>query len=378
MLPSLSLALGALTAPWVAAKTTLTYYTTGTVYQKTDPEFDTLYKNVVVAVLAHLLKHAQLQDARLLPYPMKVLFDKLASSRAARYLPHYGESVAGDTRFLWLARPERAKKAVLYLHGGGYLNPLAQQQLAGMVGVWYAVNIEKRYKLGVAVLDYLLTLHGQYYPTQIFEAVSAYRTLTEAGYEVILFGDSCGANLALAVARFAAYPEEARAHFSQYLTFSWDFLPLPAPRLMVLLAPWILPSLAAKSYPGVNHQGEFVDLAINEKGKLYTRGREPDQVTSWAEFGKTTYKDWAQVPAINSGSVLYIYGEREYFREDQERFAAECEIKAHMQPGGIHDNMFVVELLGLKAAMYSRAMEEGAHREKYTFSKVAEFLEGVL
>lgn len=381
--PSPRLTLGVVLVPWVAVKAITQYYTTGTVYQKTDPEFDTLYKNVLVAVLATLATTALATDAKLMPYPMNAMFKKQRGRGAAKDMPRFGEPVALENTFLWVACPEGAKKAILYLHGGGYLFPLAPAQMIGMMGVWWAVDAGKRDNLAIAVLDYQLTTYGKYYPTQLFEAVEAYRELVNQGYEVIVMGDSCGSNLAMAVARYAAYPEEAEAHFSLYTQFDWDFSLVAAPRHLILLAPWTLPTCAAVPFPGMNHKGEFIALRINKKGQLYIKGLEKDEVALFVEFNDTNYKEhWAEVPAFNgNGSVLYIYGEREYFRASQEQFAEECGLhnfKSLMQPGGIHDCLFVVEVLDISSKKGQAAMVRGEHRKKYNFGAIADYLDEIL
>ncbi|PVH21956.1 hypothetical protein CXQ85_004621 [Candidozyma haemuli] len=304
--PSPRLTLGVVSVPWVAVKAITQYYTTGTVYQKTDPEFDTLYKNVLVAVLATLATTASATDAKLMPYPMNAMFKKQRGRGAAKDMPRFGEP---------------------------------------------------------------LTTYGKYYPTQLFEAVEAYRELVNQGYEVIVMGDSCGSNLAMAVARYAAYPEEAEAHFSSYTQFDWDFSSVAAPRHLILLAPWTSPTCAA--------------VPINKKGQLYIKGSEKDEVASFVEFNDTNYKEhWAEVPAFNgNGSVLYIYGEREYFRASQEQFAEECGLhnfKSLMQPGGIHDCLFVVEVLDISSKKGQAAMVRGEHRKKYNFGAIADYLDEIL
>lgn len=382
--PSPRLAFSAIKVPWTVTKTVGEYYTTGTIYTKTDPEFEnSVVKNVTVAVLASLAVAASVSDAKLMPYPMYSMFKSQKGKGAAKDMPGFGETVDGDKEFLWVVKPSKAKYAILYLHGGGYSFPLAPAQLIGMMGVWWALSPDKRENLAIAVLDYHLTTYRHYYPTQIFETIEAYRKLTAQGYEVILLGDSCGTNLALAAARFAAYPEEAKNHFSEYTQFNWDFLPLQPVKYLILLAPWILPTCAAKPYPGVNHKGEFVALSINEKGWDYIKNLDRAKVTPFVEFNSTNYKDhWAEVPAFNGkGSVLYIYGEREYFRESQESFAKEVghnNFTSLMQPGGIHDCLFVAEVLDLKSSKGQRRMIAGEHRKKYNFGAIADYLEDIL
>ncbi|PSK40561.1 hypothetical protein C7M61_000208 [Candidozyma pseudohaemuli] len=381
-LPSLSLVLKIATAPWVILKTTFEYYVTGTVYTQTDPEFDSLAKNLNVATAIHLAQGIRGRDADLVMGLMYSYFARYKNMPAVLGLPHYGEKVVDEETLAWLVKPEGAKKALLYFHGGGYLFPFAPQQFAGMIGVWYAVDSEKRQDLAIAMLDYLVTSHEKYYPTQIYEAVKAYRQLVDQGYEVIPMGDSAGGNLALAVARFAAYPTEAEAQFSRYTDFNWDFLPLPPPKTLVLIAPWVHTDKGAAIYPGVNHDGDFIRLSVNSKGDLYITGLDRKSVAPFVDFNGTTYEDhWAKVPAFVDGAILYIYGERELLRGSQELFAKEKDkgtFTTKMQPGGIHDAMFVVDVLDINLKKGMADVVAGKHRSKFNFGAVGEFLDSRL
>lgn len=109
-LPSLSLVLKIATAPWIILKTTLEYYTTGTVYTQTDPEFDTLSKNLNVATAIHLALGVRGRDADLVMGLMYSYFARYKNMPAVSGLPHYGEKVVDDENLAWLVRPEGAKR----------------------------------------------------------------------------------------------------------------------------------------------------------------------------------------------------------------------------------------------------------------------------
>lgn len=370
-----------ITVPWVVFKTIVQFYTVGTPLQADPVEFGkSLKKNVSIAIASHLIPNMRKCDPWYQPFPVNQFYDEYRGQAGAG-MPHFGEPVAENSLFTWVVRPEGAKKALLYVHGGGYLLPMSESQLVGIMAVWYAVDPEKRQNLAIANIDYSLTHHGKYYPTQIYESVEAYRELVKQGYEVLIIGDSAGANMALVLARFFAYPEAARAQFSRFTEFAWDFLPIKAPRYLLLIAPWVSPWIKPERFPGVNYGG---DLGCSDPymGGLYL-GKEidnPEVVKEWVNFHHTNYEDhWAKTDAFNgNGATLVLHGEREIFRLLQNDFFKRvgihnCEV--HLQPGEVHDAMFYVEPIDLMLTRGQGAMVAGKHREKFSFKYTADFIE---
>lgn len=381
---SVKFLLRVLTAPWVIIKIIIQYYTTGTALQAEPREFgNSLWKNIDIAVLSHIAKGITRKDPWIVTHPMNPYYKSYARLAGGQGMPSFGKQITPkDKRLTWVVKPEGAKHALLFFHGGGYCVPMTKSQFVGIMALWYAVEPEKRQNLAIANLDYLLTCYDHRYPTQIFEAVSAYRELTKQGYEVLLIGDSAGANLALALSRFAAYPEEARAQFSRYKQFDWDFLPLPAPKHLLLVAPWIEPYTKPEKYPGVDYEGDLgspePDMGIDYLGKA-----SPNDVAPFVDFFNTSYqKHWSKVPAFNGeGSVIFLYGEREIFRVAQEDFIkrnGKLNFYAHMQSGAVHDSMFYIEPSEFRSLRGQRTMVTGKHRSKFSFKLSAEFLEEFL
>lgn len=370
--------------PWVVLRIVIQYYTTGTWLMLDRAEFGRLlWKNVCVSVMAHVAKGMQRTDPLILEHPMK-FYNKYKSLPGALGMPGFGARVvAGDEKLTWVVRPEGAKKALLFLHGGGYCVPMMGTQFVGIMALWYAVDLEKRHNLAIANLDYSLTSRGYRYPTQIHEAVEAYRVLSGLGYEeVMVIGDLCGSNLALALARYASYPEEARAHFAGYTQFQWNFDPLPPVKHLLLVAPWLHPYRAPEKYPGINYEGDL-GSHTSDMGDYYIEGLSKDDVWPWVDFHRTNYTaHWAKVPAFNGeGSTLVLYGEREVFRKGQEDFFRRNGLhnfSVHMQPGAIHDSMFYVEPIDLKSWRGQQDMVLGKHKSKFSFHLAGKFLDGVL
>jgi epsilon-lactone hydrolase len=96
---------------------------------------------------------------------------------------------------LWVEVPESdSGRAVLYLHGGGYVvgSILSHQELAA--------RIARAAKARVLVLDYRLVPEHPY-PAAVTDTVGAYQFLLDAGFapsRLTIAGDSAGGGLTLA------------------------------------------------------------------------------------------------------------------------------------------------------------------------------------
>lgn len=119
-------------------------------------------------------------------------------------LEHHVEDVpvpnGNDAKLHWLG-DRSAKKVILYFHGGGFcLPPLPGHML--FVNQIQQHLASKGKKVVFAVLEYGLTLNKSKYPSQILQGTEALRHILNKGYEpsnIVLGGDSAGANLSLAV-----------------------------------------------------------------------------------------------------------------------------------------------------------------------------------
>lgn len=380
-----------LTLPLAIAKTIVQYYTTGTVLLCNNSEYsNSLYKNIHVTVVAHLIDHFTRDDVALVVYrPAKMLFDKFIDHPFAKGLKGFGDRI--DDRTYWMVKSDEPKEvegksALLFLHGGGYCINVFPTQFIAILGIYHAVPEPQRSKLSVALLDYSLTCHYAAYPTQIFQAMRAYHELVGAGYtNITLIGDSAGANLAGAIARFTAYPDEAREHFSHYKDFEWDFSPVVQPQNIIWVSPWVEPYTIATHIPGTNNWGDCGSRS-GLMGVWYLEGSERKDVESFVHFTGTNYdKHWAKVDAVNGkGRSLYLYGELEILRYGQEKFVdiitkdGDGKLEVHMEKGGTHDQLFYIESLDhMKSAGAEKALDT-KFRGKYGHNLVGQFLGEVL
>jgi len=125
----------------------------------------------------------------------RAYLDSIVISSPASSRVHTTEVVHKNFRGTWVAS-ERAVSGVtmLYLHGGGYsFYPRAYAHYVALVAL--AANAR------TFALDYRLAPEHRF-PTQLEDALSAYRWLLESGThpdDLVVLGDSAGGNLALAL-----------------------------------------------------------------------------------------------------------------------------------------------------------------------------------
>jgi acetyl esterase/lipase len=100
-----------------------------------------------------------------------------------------------DAELIWPARLHHpiGRRAVLYVHGGGFYggSPDTHRALAG--------SLAKATSADVLLIDYRLAPEYPY-PAQIDDTLTAYGWLLDSGYEndnIVVVGDSAGGNLAI-------------------------------------------------------------------------------------------------------------------------------------------------------------------------------------
>ena len=109
-------------------------------------------------------------------------------------------------------------RVFLYLHGGGYVAGLTDLHRTLVTHEMRCITAKAAY-----LPEYRLSPENVY-PAALEDATAAYKALLDGGIrasDVILFGDSAGGNLALA------------------LCVRLKELKLPQPSMMVLLSPWV-------------------------------------------------------------------------------------------------------------------------------------------
>lgn len=103
----------------------------------------------------------------------------------------------GKASLLWLGDRQKAKKVVLFFHGGGYISPMTPGHVEWCWQAYVKAGIEAKVETAVAVLQYTLAPGGKY-PTQLRQAANGLSHLLSAGFrpaDIVIGGDSAGGNL---------------------------------------------------------------------------------------------------------------------------------------------------------------------------------------
>ncbi|KAE8139372.1 Alpha/Beta hydrolase protein [Aspergillus pseudotamarii] len=185
----------------------------------------------------------------------------------------------------WLGSPT-AKYVVINFHGGGFAMDATAPYLDFWPGVASALADES-ISTGWFNVTYTLAPHATY-PTQFREAVEALRYVIEelgrSPSEIILAGDSAGANLCLALLSHLSHPSEDAPP-----------LAISAPlKAVVLLSPWLS---FRQDWPTMklNEHKDIDDRKVLERLKQgYLHGRSTNYYVEALEAPETWWQD-AQV-----------------------------------------------------------------------------------
>ncbi|ODV79687.1 Arylacetamide deacetylase [Suhomyces tanzawaensis NRRL Y-17324] len=375
------------TLPYTLAKTVIQYYTTGTIYSRTNAEFtNSLWKNIHLASLYHLSGNLQKQDVVLvLHHPLQEFFDTYRNNPMAIGLKNFGKKL--DDHAYWLVQNEvegpEKEDVLIYAHGGGYLLNMFETQMVAFLALYHALPEERRNRTSILFLDYSTTANNFTYPTQLREAIYSYNGLVEQGYKNIhLIGDSAGVHLICSIARYIAYPEEAKEQFKHFPKFDFSFHgELVQPKSLILMSPWVQPT-TAPNLPPVLGANPYGDLGATDTsmGDYYVGDNDRKLIDKWITFNSLSYDEhWAQVEAIDKGNTLVIYGEREILREGIEKFYDNINKKGniikHMEKGGIHASLVYVEALNYMGKAGARKALDGDFDGRYNINLIVDFLE---
>lgn len=371
------------TIPAVIVRTVLQYFTGGTVYSKTSTEFsNSLYKNVHLSIIYHLSRAIAKENVRQFVYtPLDVFVKKYAENKMVKnVLPGYGAHYGERSR--WVVK-NNGPNVLVFLHGGGYMLNVFESQYVQLLALYHALPEHVQKNLSIVLIEYSLTIHDKVYPTQIHETLQLHSQLVSDGYkDIIYMGGSCGANLALAVSRYIAYPKEAQEHFLQYKEFDFNFVQLPQPKALLLLSPWVQPATENKvpTKYGIDVTG---DLGSRDTymGDEYLGNSTLEATKPWVTFSQTDFEThWANVDAIvTKGRTLVICGEREVLREGIETFVEIVNknntVEYVLEKGGIHDCLAYVESLDFLGAAGAEKALRKDFGDKFCFTHIVKYLE---
>ncbi|UPK96583.1 hypothetical protein LCI18_007518 [Fusarium solani-melongenae] len=114
----------------------------------------------------------------------------------------------GYSSLLWMGNRRKAKKTVLFFHGGGYIAALLPGHLEWCWRAYVAAGVEMKTEVAVAVLQYTLCPEARY-PVQLRQAASGLAHLLRQGVrprDIVIGGDSAGGNLTAQLLRHLVEP----------------------------------------------------------------------------------------------------------------------------------------------------------------------------
>ncbi|RLV93695.1 putative steryl acetyl hydrolase mug81 [Spathaspora sp. JA1] len=371
--------------PYVGLKTVVQFYTTGTVYSLTNPEFeDSLYKNVHLAVIYHMSREITKSEARLLVHkPITTIFSQYRTNPITQELTNFGTKFNNHSYWIHQVPSTESNKVLVYLHGGGYQLNMTDSQMLWAACMHYAIPRELSEKVSILVVDYSLSMFDHVYPTQLWETLNVYRDLIEQGYnEVHLMGDSCGAHLALSVARAIAYPKEAEEQFTHFPQFPFDFTKyLPQPTSLLLDSPWVEPcnNVALPCTHGVDTTGDLGSTTCT-MGDNYVGTTSKELINNFLTYTNTNYVDhWSNVEAITNGKMLIVVGEREVLRDGIDKFYHIVNkgdnVAYFTEKGGIHAGVAYVETLDFMSKSGGQKVVDRDLANKYGINMFAKYLQ---
>lgn len=362
------------------------YYTIGTIYSQTNKEFNTLYKNVHLAVESHLANNFELYDIPLISQPLSKLFNKFKSNPMVLKgnLKQYGTHYDAGVKSQWFVNNHQ-QDVILFLHGGGYALNCFDAQFAGILMIYHALPSHLKSKVSILAVDYTLTFepNGKF-PRQLYDALLVYKKLLQDGYTKIhLLGDSAGGNLAVVMARFIAYPQEAQDYFSKYDGYDFaQFTNLAQPTSCVLISPWVQPLHVTTNKRKLNNVGDL-GARTADMGEWMIQGVSSNKADfqDWITLTQTTLDKFSKIDYFTNGKCLVIYGAREVLRDGIEEFNDLIKEIGNptviLEAGGVHDAVLYVESLDYLGRGGQLAID-GKFDDKFGLTQIVDFYDKII
>ncbi|KAH7129269.1 Alpha/Beta hydrolase protein [Dactylonectria macrodidyma] len=244
-----------------------------------------------------------------------------------------------NASLLWVGDRQRAKKFVLFFHGGGYISPLLPGHLEWCWRAYVAAGIETGVETAVAILQYSLCPDARH-PVQLSQAIYGLSRLFRSGIkpcDVIIGGDSAGGHLAA----------QLLCHFCQPHP---DLEPVRLSGPLAgcfLVSPWLTSRTSDPSFTE-NGSIDMLSASIVDKSTKYLLGCTSTRDDQNAAMKLAFPLDMEEFPFKGLKSILkqlYITtGEHEVFRDQAltlaeriERSEDNVELRLDIQQRQAHD-----------------------------------------
>ncbi|RFU81124.1 alpha beta hydrolase fold [Trichoderma arundinaceum] len=244
----------------------------------------------------------------------------------------------GGSSILWVGNRHKARKVVLFLHGGGYVMPSQVGHFECVWNTFILSGVESGTEVAVAFLQYSLAPTWKA-PVQLRQAASALSEILNAGFsakDIVIGGDSAGGNLTMQLLHHIVDPHAEACRISLQE-------PLAA---AILVSPWLSSDFSSSSFIE-NETNDMLSKSIMSSLKADTWVREEesssDGQSSWIEP-----LDWkgAWLNKVDSAvrKIHITVGEREVL-SDQGKLMAKTitslqtgvEVSLESDPKAAHD-----------------------------------------
>ncbi|KAK0099611.1 hypothetical protein ONS96_008111 [Cadophora gregata f. sp. sojae] len=238
----------------VLASTVLALFTG--VWKAKDRRPQSYYRFVALTGLRNVVARTSARQQHLISPPTDDAYELVCKRRGQT---PKSEILSDGTRAHWIG-DSNAEKIVLNFHGGGYVLPASEFMIEFMFQVITSLTSAGK-SASCLFLAYDLS-PGAPYPRQLQQASLLTNHLTQTLHlspqNIILTGDSAGANLALSLLSHINHP-----HPSPTI----PRVDLPAPFLgLVLISPWVSFDTSAPSF----QENEFKDCVSQPGGKKWS------------------------------------------------------------------------------------------------------------
>ncbi|RYP08232.1 hypothetical protein DL764_002047 [Monosporascus ibericus] len=245
-----------------------------------------------------------------------------------------------------------SKTVVLYFHGGAFIQGDGRDAQCGSIA---KKLLEKGCADAVFSVQYRLSGYGGLnpFPAALQDALSCYLFLLNElripARQIVLAGDSAGANLATALLR--------------YLHEFGAAIGAPAPRCAVLLSSWVAP--LEYNMAGNPHRGtDFIPPSYSAWGAHAYAG-------SWPDAASDPYITPLGNPFPTPVPIFVNVGTAEMSFELITRWADEMRgidgnvVELHHEQAAVHDTFLMGELLGFEESAWEVAAKIGEFVRKF-------------
>ncbi|KAL6836145.1 alpha/beta hydrolase fold domain-containing protein [Trichoderma sp. SZMC 28015] len=184
----------------------------------------------------------------------------------------------GNSSILWVGNRHKARKVVLYLHGGGYVMPSQAGHFECVWNSFVLSGLESDTEVAVAFLQYSLAPASKV-PVQLRQAAFALSEILKAGFsakDIIIGGDSAGGNLTMQTLKHLVEPHPEACHIA-----------LDGPlSAAVLVSPWLSTEYSSSScleYDSSDMLSRAVMRSLTADASSYEEQSDSDETNSWAK-----------------------------------------------------------------------------------------------